>query len=370
MGKLTIYVLFLSFCSLSALAQNNKINAEKFNKQAEAAYQRVQSNTDRDSLAIYRAVVDGILSSLKCDEYDRMPNRKGKVKPEFSEENLQRVTTLYPMLIDAGLFLLKNNYTKMEGQKALELYLTTRTNPLVADIPDESGIAAYYLAYDYLKIRNFRLAEKYANIAILYDETAQPAVEVKTECMGEQMKNADDSLKYLAVLAKLYETEPTNTKYFSWLMKFYQHSTARFNIESFIDHQLVNDSKSAIPWILKGEIAMQAGRWDEAIEAYKVADELSPNLIPVAFNIGVCLNMRGLEIRNEVLEKQKEGMPIQEDDYMLYFADARNYLERVKAKDPRRNKVDWVNPLYMAYTMLGDKIKAQELEGLTNRSNK
>lgn len=274
------------------------------------------------------------------------------------------------MLIDAGLFLLKNNYTKMEGQKALELYLTTRTNPLVADIPDESGIAAYYLAYDYLKLRNFRLAEKYANIAILYDETAQPAVEVKTECMGEQMKNADDSLKYLAVLAKLYETEPTNTKYFSWLMKFYQHSTARFNIESFIDHQLVNDSKSAIPWILKGEIAMQAGRWDEAIEAYKVADELSPNLIPVAFNIGVCLNMRGLEIRNEVLEKQKEGMPIQEDDYMLYFADARNYLERVKAKDPRRNKVDWVNPLYMAYTMLGDKIKAQELEGLTNRSNK
>lgn len=118
MGKLTIYVLFLSFCSLSALAQNNKINAEKFNKQAEAAYQRVQSNTDRDSLAIYRAVIDGILSSLKCDEYDRMPNRKGKVKPEFSEENLQRVTTLYPMLIDAGLFLLKNNYTKMEGQKA------------------------------------------------------------------------------------------------------------------------------------------------------------------------------------------------------------------------------------------------------------
>ena len=76
MRKLTIYVLFLSFCFLSAQAQNNKVNAEKFNKQAETAYQRVQSNTDRDSLAIYRAVVDGILSSLKCDEYDRMPNRK------------------------------------------------------------------------------------------------------------------------------------------------------------------------------------------------------------------------------------------------------------------------------------------------------
>ena len=55
---------------------------------------------------------------------------------------------------------------------------------------------------------------------------------------------------------------------------------------------------------------------------------------------------------------------------MVYFADARNYLERVRAKDPRRNKVDWVNPLYMAYTLLGDKIKAQELEALTNKFKK
>ena len=51
---------------------------------------------------------------------------------------------------------------------------------------------------------------------------------------------------------------------------------------------------------------MQAGRWDEAIEAYKLADQLSPNLIPIAFNIGVCLNMRGLEMRNENVGKTKE----------------------------------------------------------------
>ena len=370
MRKYITFILFLSFCFLSVQAQDNKAEAIKFNKQAQIAYHRVQINTNRDSLTIYRAVVDGTIYSLKCDEFDRMPNRKGKVKPEFEEENKLRIRALYPMLIDAGQFLLKSSYTKTEGQKALELYLNSRKNPMVADIPDESGIAAYYLAYDYLKIRNFRLAEKYSDIALEYEETAQASVEVKAECMREQMKNAEDSLQYLTVLAKLYETEPTNPKYFSWIMKFYQHSTARFNIESFIDYQLVNNSKSSVPWILKGEIAMQAGRWDEAIEAYKQADELSPDLIPIAFNIGVCLNMRGIEIRNEVLEKQKKGELISENDYMMYFADARNYLERVKAKDPRRNKVDWVNPLFIAYTLLGDKIKAQELETLINKLKK
>ena len=46
-----------------------------------------------------------------------MPNRKGKVKPEFEEENKLRIRTLYPMLIDAGQFLLKSSYTKTEGSE-------------------------------------------------------------------------------------------------------------------------------------------------------------------------------------------------------------------------------------------------------------
>ena len=110
MRKYITFILFLSFCFLSVQAQDNKAEAIKFNKQAQIAYHRVQINTNRDSLTIYRAVVDGTIYSLKCDEFDRMPNRKGKVKPEFEEENKLRIRTLYPMLIDAGQFLLKSNF--------------------------------------------------------------------------------------------------------------------------------------------------------------------------------------------------------------------------------------------------------------------
>ena len=98
-----------------------------------------------------------------------------------------------------------------------------------------------------------------------------------------------------------------------------------------------------------------------------MADKISPELIPIPFNIGVCLNMKGIEMRNEVLEKKKKGELASDNEFMSYFAEARNYLERVKVKDPRRNKVDWVNPLYMAYNILGNTIKAQELESLINK---
>ena len=94
---------------------------------------------------------------------------------------------------------------------------------------------------------------------------------MKAQCMHDKMKNAEDSIRYLSVLQQLYRTEPTNEKYFSWIMKFYQNPTRKFNIEDFIDRILEENTNSAVPWILKGEIAMHAERWEEAIDAYKAS---------------------------------------------------------------------------------------------------
>ena len=147
-------------------------------------------------------------------------------------------------------------------------------------------------------------------------------------------------------------------------MKFYQHPTPKFNIEDFIDRMLEENTNSVIPWILKGEIAMHAERWEEAIDAYKHADEIDPSSIPVAYNIGVCLNTIGLSTREDVIERRKKKENVSDNEYMKYFSEARIYLERVRAKDPRRNRVDWVGPLHLDYTILNDKIKAEELEPL------
>ena len=115
---------------------------------------------------------------------------------------------------------------------------------------------------------------------------------------------------------------------------------------------------------------MHAKRWDEAIDAYKTADKLDQNSIPIAYNIGVCLNMKGIAARNDVLERKKRGEMASDNEFKDIFTEAKVYLERVKAKDPRRNKVDWVSPLYMVYTVLDDKIKTEELEPLVNKFRK
>ena len=74
--------------------------------------------------------------------------------------------------------------------------------------------------------------------------------------------------------------------------------------------------------------------------------------------------------REDVAERRKKKEVVSDNEYMKYFAEARTYLERVRAKDPRRNRVDWVGPLYLDYTVLNDKIKAEELEPLVTNYRK
>lgn len=353
-----VLILFLLVCPLLMChAQDNRQQTAQLNQKAEEIVDFLQSNTFRDSVVYYRKIVDLVSKSLKCDESDRMPNRKGEIKPKFEKANLERLSTYRPLLIDAGLYLVEHNMVD-EGVIAWKLYLRTALNPLMKQEVDESAIAAYYLAQIELSQRNFKSADKFADIALKDDETAQDAAEIKAQCMNATMVSEEDSLKYLAVISQLYKTAPNNEKYFAWIIQFYSHPSAKHNLDHFVDRQLEENPHSMVPWILKGEIAMRAKRWDEAIEAYRQADEINPEQVPVIYNIGVCINNKVIE-----MQQQKKGTKTELEDLL---AQSRNYLERVRVKDPRQDKVKWVQPLYLAYTLLGDKIHAAELEPIAH----
>lgn len=357
MRKATILLLCL-FAVLTSQAQDSREQASNFDKKADTQAKKLKDRTFRDSITYYRLVVDVVNYSLQCDEQDRKPNRKGEVKPRYEKDNRTRLNTYRPQLIDAGLHFTRQRL-RDEGIAAWKLYLKTAVNPLMAQEEDESGIAAYYIAQAELANRSYRAADRFADIALKYDETALQAAEVKAQCMSATMVNDEDSVRYLAVLTKLYQTNPTNQEYFAWIMQFYSHPSRKHNLAQFVDQQLEDNPGSYVPWVLKGEIAMNAKRWDEAIQAYQQADELNPELIPIIYNIGVCMNNRVLE-----MQETKKGTKAEAESLL---AQSRNYLERVRVKDPHQKQVQWVGPLYMAYKLLGDKIHAEELEPIVNK---
>lgn len=331
-------------------------------QRAQGIYYVIQNETVTDSVRFFRNVIDCVDYSLKSDESDRKPGKNGTIKLRHKEENHKRLSTLRPLLIDAGLYLSVHHY-RQDGINSWKLYIKASESPLLKDDQqtDETSLAAFYIAQAEMLSRNFKSADYYADIAMKDDDIAQDAAEIKARCMHEQMVNHEDSVKYLSVLAALYRSDPSNTTYFTWLMQFYGKENKNFNLENFIDDQLQRFPDSPIPWILKGETAMHAKRWEEAADAYSHADELDPKQVPVIYNIGVSLMNWAGEIRsNSTKETEKEDY--KRIDELLVKAISN--FERVRILDPHRDKVDWVTPLYRVYMMTGNKEKAEELKDL------
>lgn len=362
---LSAFILLLLSLTVSAQDVNYRKEAERMSQRAQYIYYEIQNQSASDSVRYFRNIMDCVDYSLKSDENDRKPDGKGVVKLRHDEDNHKRLSTLRPLLIDAGLYLSSHHY-RQDGEIAWKLYLKASESPLLKDEKgdDETSLAAFYIAQAELLARNYKSADRFADIAMKDDDIAQDAAEIKAHCMHDQMVNHEDSVKYLSVLSALYRSDPSNGTYFAWLMQFYGHDNRSFKLENFIDNQLQHYPNSPIPWILKGETAMHAKRWEEAADAYKHADNLDPKRVPVVYNIGVCLMDLAIDIGNSST-KETEWDNKKKTDALL--AEARGYFERVKTMDPHREQVDWVTPLYRVYMMTGKTDKAEELKELVRK---
>lgn len=362
---LSAFILLLLSLTVSAQDVNYRKEAERMSQRAQYIYYEIQNQSASDSVRYFRNIMDCVDYSLKSDENDRKPDGKGVVKLRHDEDNHKRLSTLRPLLIDAGLYLSSHHY-RQDGENAWKLYLKASESPLLKEEngDDETSLAAFYIAQAELLARNYKSADRFADIAMKDDDIAQDAAEIKARCMHDQMVNHEDSVKYLSVLSALYRSDPSNGTYFAWLMQFYGHDNRSFKLENFIDNQLQHYPNSPIPWILKGETAMHAKRWGEAADAYKHADNLDPKRVPVVYNIGVCLMDLAIDIGNSST-KETEWDNKKKTDALL--AEARGYFERVKTMDPHREQVDWVTPLYRVYMMTGKTDKAEELKELVRK---
>lgn len=364
--KRILSTITFAIIPLLVLAQsvNPRKEAEKMNQRAQIIYYELENQNVSDSLRYFRNIMDVVDYSIKSDEYDRTPDGKGAVKLRYEADNHKRVSTLRPYLIDAGLYLTSHHY-RQDGINAWKLYLKASESQLLKNDQktDESGLAAFYIAQSELYARNYKAADRYADIALRDDDIAQDAAEIKAHCMHDQMVNHEDSTKYLSVLAALYRSDPQNAKYFAWIMQFYNNKNNNFSLENFVDEQLQHYPNSSIPWLLKGETAMHAKRWEEAADAYKHADKIEPKRIPVIYNIGVCLMNWSIDIvnSNKKLDKKTKA---QTDSL---FSQSQSYLEEAKKMDPHREKVDWVSPLYQIYIIEGNDKKAEELRPLIKK---
>lgn len=324
-----------------------------------------------DTVGMNRSIVAAVEAALKCDEYDRQPNAKGKVKMRFRKANQTRYAVGRNGLIQAGL----DEYNKKnldDAQKAWMLYIDCVDDPLFTDVDmtkDEyrSEIAYFAGLVSYQK-HDYPNAVKYAKIAAQDPKKTADANEILIFSQKESCKTREDSLAYVATLKELRKQNPDEDKYFNLLMEYYGKSGRKDELKQWAAEEIAANPNNKMAWALVGESDMNSGKWDDALVSYRKALEIDPGFVQIYFNSGVCLNSKAGDLRDELADKNTGGLTTANANKVKEILnEAKKYMEKARELDPDRNIVDWAYPLYQIYYSLGDNEKSAEMEKLLKK---
>ena len=192
-------------------------------QQAEQANKENNTATPYDTAAMHRAMVASLEAALKCDEYDRQPNEKGKVKIRFRETNGKKFYMSRPFVISAGLYEY-NNKNLEAAVKDWKLYIDSAEDPLFTglDMSNDQyrSEVCYYIGLSSYNLKDYATATKYAKIAAQDSAKAKEANEIYEKGIDDTEPKTDE-----AKLLKQAYNQETRTCYDIYLkyqeFKFY-----------------------------------------------------------------------------------------------------------------------------------------------------
>ena len=325
-------------------------------------------NEETDTLGMHQAAVAAWEAVQKCDEFDQLPDAKGKGKMKFRSPAQTKYKNFGVSLVQAGQYF----YQKKDYKAALnawQAYLNMKNTPIfaeVADFPKDNFYddIVYYVSFLAYQEKDYTTAMKFAQQLAANPEKADEANEILLFSKKETLKSKADSLEYVALVKDLHKANPESERYFNLLVDYYNHVDAAEKL-AWVEEEIAVNPKNKMPWAIKGEAMMNAEKWDEAVEAFKKAVEIDPEWVPCLFNTGISLNSKAIALNDQLMDKKTMGLtPENLEKVKDVLREAQIYLEKTREFDPDQLQTKWGYPLYRIYYSLGNKEKMAELEAL------
>ena len=355
-----------------------------WNLQSEIMYEKfsaiqkkqIESNATKavyDTLGLHLAAIEAWEAALKCDEFDQQPDEKGKVKLKYRAAAQTKYKQFGVALVQAGQYFYQNLKDNDNAFKAWSAYVDMKNTSIFADVKDFPVDPffydiAYYTAILAYQMHNYPEAVKYATITAKDEQKADEATEILIFSKKETMKTKEDSVAYVNMLKDLHKQKPEEERYFNLLMDYYTRAKNTAALKAWAEEEIALNAENKMAWALKGEVQMNDGLWDEAVESYKKAIEIDPEFVQCIFNAGVCLNSKAIALKDKYADKNTGKLTTDNANKIkAVLSDALLFMERAKELDPDSEKVKWAYPLYQIYYATGDKAKADEMEKLLNK---
>ena len=348
----------------------NNIHFKAYEHQAQIAGEHavMKDKPEADSALMFSSIVSAMEAAMKCDEYDVLPNEKGKVKIRFRKANQDRYTNGRFGLIQAGQYAHTHKNTA-DAQKAWGLYVDCTASPMFEGVDlskDEyRSQIAYFAGLLAYQNKDYANATRYAKVAAEDPERTADANEILLFAQKDGAKTKEDTLAYVNTLKDLHKQHPNEDRYFNLLMDYYLKSSDKDAMKAWAEEEVAAFPQNKMAWAIKGEAEMNAQKWDDAVASYKKAAEIDPTFVQVIFNTGVCLNSKAIELKDKVADKKTGNLTTENFNKVKeILLQSKEYLEKARELDPNREKANWAYPLYQIYYSLGEKEKSAEMEKL------
>ena len=326
-----------------------------------------------DEAGMNAAIIAALEAANKCDEFDNMPNEKGKVKSKYRAENQKIYQAGRLNAINAGQY--QYNEKNYEGAfKAFAIYVDSKDWPLFTglDMSKDQYLheVAYFASLAAYQNKNYDNVIKYAKIAAEDEAKAKDATEILVFSKKETMKSKQDTLEYIDMLKEASAKFPEDNRYSAWIGDYYLNSGNTDELLKWAEGEIAKNPEDKFGYTYKGEALRLSDKFDEAVECYKKAFELDPTYVAAAYQAGVSLNSKAIKLKDELADKKTGKLTVENANKIkAILNDAKTYLEKVRELDPDRQQVNWAYALYQMYYSLGDNAKASELESLVGGGN-
>jgi tetratricopeptide (TPR) repeat protein len=311
---------------------------EKVIKQVKDSFVGEEDNSD--TMGMYKAAVAAWDAVLKCDEFDQLPDAKGKVKPRFAEKNAQRVWAVRPNLVNIGQQAAANgneeNVLKFWGA-----FVDSAEDPFFATQNHDAekeyiGQVAFFAGRYAFQNKEMDRANRYFEVAKRDPEQRAEAFNFQLYAMRTNLKTREDSVNYVNYLKTLYESEPENDMIIDGINGMYEGMKDKEAQVAFLDAHLAKYPNSFTALANKGLLAMNENNAEEGAKWLRKASEAKADNAVVWTYLGVCLNVLAANATDNASS-------------MKYFDEAIAAFDKAKELDPDRAQANWGYNRYQAY---------------------
>ena len=291
------------------------------------------------------------------DSLDALPNKRGRVKLKYREDNSELLDRLRINLYYGGTFhVRKNDFA--QAYDYFHHYLDAAQQPLFstyqyAEKDSMMPQVAYWATYSGYRLQDAEKTLYYVELAKNYQPRVQYVLQYQCEAYLLQKRQE----AYLQTLREGFRQFPEYPYFFPRLADYYTAQGQSDSLMYISEYGLQVNGEEPLFLLAKSMALLQTNRYDECIAVSKQMIAANDTLPEPYYNIGTCYLNQALE-----LEHRGEPRKYRQELQRLYAA-ARPYMEKYRQLMPA-DRQRWAPALYRIYLNLNMGKQFEEIDKL------